>query len=127
MSVKVSTVIEEEFFSDVYVSVGVDSNPVVAPHHKDLHLAVWLARVISEPNLATQPSCVNAIVLVEIEHVRTLCFVVHLASSLGLILCYHFADILRDELVFHCLLADIRTPAGNIARSNIHFLPQSSL
>ena len=55
MSMKILAVIEEELFSLFDVPVGINSNPVIAIHHEDLHLAVRFVAVVGEPDLASHP------------------------------------------------------------------------
>ena len=59
MSIEIRTIIEEELLSHVDVLVGIDTDPVVAADHQDLHLAVGLAGVVGEPDLAAHPEHVN--------------------------------------------------------------------
>ena len=59
VSIEIRTIIEEELLPHVYVLVGIYADPVVAADHQDFHLAVGLARVVGEPDLAPHPGHVG--------------------------------------------------------------------
>ena len=55
MSMKVLAIIEEQFFSLLDISGGVDSNPVIAVDHENSNSTVRLRGVIGESDLSSNP------------------------------------------------------------------------
>merc|ERR1719470_90051 len=110
MSMKVLAVIKEELLAQLNVPVGIDANPV-----------------ISKPYFASNPGSIYTEVIIEIEHIRTLGFVINLPPSLTFLLSDHFSNIFCNELVFHCFITQKAAPASNITWSNIQLLAHSPL
>ena len=85
---------------------------IILPSDKDSRCTVVLDTVDYKQKI---PGCVDAELVVEVEHVGALGLVVDLAPPLGLVLTDHLAHVLGDELVLAGLLAEVAAPAGDVA------------
>merc|ERR1719497_146233 len=92
-------VVKEQLLSWLDVSLGKNTNPVISVHHQNFCTTVGIYRVVGESDFVSLPGGVNHVFIVEVEEKAAHVLVVHLPSSVCLVLRDDLPAVLGYELV----------------------------
>eukprot|EP00200_Dunaliella_tertiolecta_P007359 CAMPEP_0202384776 /NCGR_PEP_ID=MMETSP1127-20130417/57099_1 /ASSEMBLY_ACC=CAM_ASM_000462 /TAXON_ID=3047 /ORGANISM="Dunaliella tertiolecta, Strain CCMP1320" /LENGTH=239 /DNA_ID=CAMNT_0048984719 /DNA_START=592 /DNA_END=1308 /DNA_ORIENTATION=+ len=97
-------------------------NPVVAIHHENASLAVWVGAVVGKSQLVAPVPGIQHPLLVEVEEVRIVDLVIDATPPICFVLRDQIAGVLANEVTFLCSIMQKCTPSCHNGLPHYHAL-----
>lgn len=108
------SVIKEEFFSILYVSLSKYTNSVITVDHHDFGITIWTDGVVRKSNFVSFAGSINDKVVIQVKQETTHVFVVNFPSSVSLVLRNNLSAVLSYEIILFASFFDVDSPTSHI-------------